>query len=178
MSFLLHRRSLLHCAALSSVLLGSLARAQTSRDGRGGRFDDDLISNLVGDWRIAREIRGTVVHNTARASWVLNHQFLQLHMKDVADPPQYEALVLLGYVYSDKQYLAHWLDNFGAKFAGIGRGSRQGNSVEFCFDYASGPFFNTLTWFPERDQWQFRGETQAADGTRRHFALDTLTRQR
>jgi len=73
------------------------------------------------------------VQNNADAVWVLNHQFLQLHMKDVADPAKYEAIVQLGYVHSDKQYVAFWTDTFGAKFAGVGRGTRSGNSIEFRF---------------------------------------------
>lgn len=162
-------------AAFAAAGLTPQARAQ---DGRGGRFDDDFISRLEGQWRISRQIRGTTVHNVARATWVLNHQFLQIHMKDVAEPPQYEAIVLIGYVHSDQRYVAHWLDNFGGKYAGVGRGKRQGHSIEFRFDYASGPFFNTFTWNPERDEWQFRGESQAPDGSRQLFALDMLTRQR
>jgi len=106
----------------------------------------------------------------------LNHQFLQLHMKDVASPPKYEAIVLIGYVYSDKHYLAHWTDNFGAKFSAVGKGTRNGNSVEFRFEYQDGPFFNTFTWHPERKEWVLRMENQGPSGTRLPFATDTLSK--
>jgi hypothetical protein len=162
-------------AAMSSIAATGCASAQTGVDGPRGRFDDDLIANLEGQWRIARQIRGTTVHNAARAAWVLNHQFLQLHMKDVADPPQYEAIVLIGYVYSDKQYVAFWTDTFGAKFAGVGRGTRNGHTVEFRFGEPEVTFFNTFTWFPERREWVFRMESPAASGGRALFAVDTLS---
>jgi hypothetical protein len=164
-------------AALLSCLspaMNSSAQTSTDVDGPRGRFDDDLISSLEGTWHIVRQIRGTQVENRATGSWVLNHQFLQLHMKDTAAPPKYEAIVLIGYVYSDKQYIAHWTDTFGARFSAIGRGTRRGNSIEFRFEYPDGPFFNTFTWLPERKEWVFRMESQAPTGDRQLFAIDTL----
>jgi hypothetical protein len=152
-----------------------LASAQTNVDGPRGRFDDDLISRLEGQWRITRQIRGTTVQNRGSAIWVLNHQFLQLHMTDAADPPQYEAIVHIGYVYSDKQYVAFWTDTFGAAFAGIGRGTRSGNSIEFKFGEPEATFFNTFTWFPDRHEWVFRMESPAASGGRSLFAVDTVS---
>lgn len=171
----MRRAHLLAVLAFAVLAAAASTFAQTAGDGPGGRFDDDLISKLEGEWRISRQIRGTTVANRAKATWVLNHQFLQLHMKDVAEPPQYEAIVLLGYVHSEQQYVAYWTDSFGAKYAGVGRGTRSGNAIEFRFDYADGPFFNTFTWSPERREWTFRMESQNAQGARQLFALDTLT---
>lgn len=159
-------------AALAATATGV---AQTAADGPGGRFEDDLVSKLEGEWRITRQIRGTTVENTATATWVLNHQFLQLHMKDAASPHRYEAIVLFGYIHSDEQYVAYWADTFGARYAGIGKGVRSGNSVEFRFDYPQGPFFNTFTWFPERREWVSRMESQGAAGSRQLFAIDTYS---
>jgi hypothetical protein len=155
--------------------LDACPQSATAVDGPAGRFDDDLISRLEGTWRIRREIRGTQVENRATCAWVLNHQFLQLHMKDAATPPRYEAIVLIGYVYAEKQYVAHWTDTFGAKFSSVGRGLRSGNSIEFRFEYPDGPFFNTFTWHPERSEWVCRLENQAPSGDRQLFATDTWT---
>jgi hypothetical protein len=172
---MLRRHILAMTLGAAALAAPSIGGAQTAIDGPRGRFEDDLISKLEGEWRITRQIRGTTVENAARATWVLNHQFLQLHMKDVASPPKYEAIVLLGYIYSDKQYVAYWTDTFGAKYAGVGRGVRSGDSVEFRFDYQDGPFFNTFTWFPERRQWVSRMESQGASGNRQLFAIDTFS---
>ena len=105
---------------------------------------------------------------------MLNHQFLQLHMKDVADPPTYEAIVQLGYIHSDKQYVAFWTDTFGAKFASVGRGARSGNSIEFRFGEPETSFYTTFTWFPDKNEWVFRMESPAASGGRSLFAVDTV----
>jgi hypothetical protein len=150
------------------------AQESAAVDGPKGRFQDDLLSKLEGDWSLTRNIRGTEEKNTVRASWVLNHQFLQIHMKDVNNPPAYEALVLIGFIHSSGQYTAHWCDTFGGKFSAIGTGVRTGNSIEFKFNYPDGPFFNTFTWLPNKKQWVMRLESQATTGARKPFATDTL----
>src|SRR5262245_174008 len=102
------------CCFLWSLLFASFvitshqqaAGGDEPPDGPKRIFKDPFIENLAGDWKLTRKIRGKEVINTVQARWVLNHQFLQLHMKDTADPPAYEAIVLIGYVHSDKKYVA------------------------------------------------------------------------
>jgi hypothetical protein len=144
----------------------------------GGKqtFNDELIENLVGDWKITRKIRGKEVKNRATVSWVLNHQFLKLHMKDVAEPPTYEAIVLIGYDHAGQSYVAHWCDTYGGGFSAMGHGKRSGDSIEFQFQYPDGPFYNTFTWDPEAKGWTFRMESQRKDGKRALFAVDNLRR--
>ena len=169
---------------LASVLLLSLVavsqprtiRAEGPKDGPNRIFNDEFIENLSGDWKLTRKIRNTEVTNTCKAEWVLNHQFLQLHMKDVADPPSYEALVLIGYSHADKQYIAHWCDNHGGKFSAIGYGKRSGDSIEFQFEYPDGPFYNTFTWNAKAKGWTFLMESVEKGGKRALFAEDTLRR--
>ena len=170
------RRTALQALA-HGVLASPLAASAQQVDGPGSRFEDDLISNLQGRWLLTRQIRGTEVQNRVTATWVLNHQFLQVHMKDVKEPPTYEAIVFIGYVYATKQYVAHWTDTFGGKFSAMGTGTRIMNSVEFRFEYPDGPFFNTFTWNPATRQWSFRLESQDSTGSRRLFALDALARE-
>lgn len=170
------RRRIVLLSLVGSPFLGSgSAHAQT--DGPKARFDDDLISKLEGTWHLNRKIRGTEVQNLVTANWVLNHQFLYVHMKDVKEPPAYEAIVLIGFIHASKKYVAHWTDTFGGKFSAIGTGERTANSIEFRFDYPEGPFFNTFTWLPDTQQWTFRGESLDASGQRKLFAHDTLTRK-
>jgi hypothetical protein len=168
-------------ALLLAALVGgpvAARAAEQAQDGPKATFHDDLISNLAGSWALTRQIRGKEVRNSVRAEWVLNHQFLQLHMKDVADPPAYEAIVLIGYSHADRQYVAHWCDTYGGKFSAVGYGKRTGNSVEFRFSYPEGPFFNTFTWHPADRRWVMRLESQDAAGERSLFAVDTLERPR
>jgi len=147
-----------------------------SPNGPKRTFNDKLIENLVGDWKITRKIRGKEVENRATASWVLNHQFLELHMKDVAEPPTYEAIVLIGYDHAGRRYVAHWCDTYGGGFSAMGHGKRSGDSIEFEFQYPDGPFYNTLTWDGVAKGWTFRMESQRKDAKRALFAVDTFRR--
>lgn len=135
--------------ALRTITLSVLARPLTvfaqQIDGPQSRFEDDLISNLEGGWLLTRQIRATQVQNRVTANWVLNHQFLEVRMKDVKEPPSYEAIVLVGYIHATKQYVAHWTDTLGGKFSAMGLGTRGTNSVEFRFEYPDGSFFNTFS---------------------------------
>lgn len=159
------------------VLLSSqLAQAEDPPDGPKRIFRDEFIENLVGKWRLTREIRGKEVENAVEVTWVLNHQFLQLHMKDVANPPEYEAIVLIGYSYGDQRYIAHWCDTFGGKFSAMGTGKRTGDAIEFAFHYPDGPFFNTFTWNARSKTWSCLLENQSKDGKRTVFCVDRLRR--
>ncbi len=153
------------------------SHAAEQSQGRSGRLDDSFLENLVGNWQISRRIRGTVVRNTLKAEWVLQHTFVQLHMRDVADPPQYEALVLIGYDASGQRYVAHWCDNFGAQYSAVGYGKRVGNVIDFVFSYPDGPFHNRFSWVPARSAWVFLMEAEGKDGKRTFFAEDTVKKE-
>jgi hypothetical protein len=174
----------MHRTVFASVFLGGLLApvrpaggADEPADGPEKIFRDEFIENLVGEWRLSRKIRGKEVENTASVKWVLNHQFLELHMKDTVDPPAYEAIVLIGYAHADKKYVAHWCDTYGGKFSAVGSGKRAGDSIEFEFRYPDGPFFNTFTWDAGAKSWTFRMESQGKDGKRVPFAVDTLRKR-
>jgi hypothetical protein len=172
----MRRRTLLALLVAAPLSCPEHASAQHA-DGARARFEDDLVSALEGSWLLTRKIRGTDVKNNLTAKRVLNHQFLQVHMADVNQPPSYEAIVLIGFIRATKQYVAHWTDTFGGKFSAMGVGTRSGNSIEFRFQYPDGPFFNTFTFNADAKQWVFRLESEQEDGSRRLFALDTLERQ-
>jgi hypothetical protein len=138
---------------------------------------DPFIEQLAGEWQLKRQIRGREVENAVKAEWVLNYQFLQLHMKDVAVPPAYEAIVYIGYQHADQRYVAHWLDVFGGKFSAIGYGKREGDSIPFVFKYDDGPFYNTFRWDAAAQTWTLTMESAGKDGKRQLFAVDTLRRK-
>ncbi len=169
--------------SVAVLVLGACAqfpttsREQAAADGPNQTFQDELIDRLVGEWNLTRTIRGKELENTLEAKWVLHHQFLELHMKDVADPPAYESLVLIGYSRADQRYIAHWCDTWGGKFSSDGFGTRSGDSIEFEFHFPDGPFFNTFTRDPASDAWTFRMENATADGKRSLFGMDSLHRR-
>lgn len=151
--------------------------AQDPLDGPSRIFNDDLLNNLVGDWKLNREIQGRTAENAVTVEWVLNHQFLRIHMKDVKKPATYEAMVFVGYDNTSERYVAHWLDVFGGRFSEtLGYGSRTGNAIKFVFEYPDGPFHNTFTWIAETKSWSFLMEHKNKAGKWVVFARDTLTK--
>ena len=161
---------------LSALMLTRVA-AQEPQDGRNRIFRDDLLDNLVGNWKVTRKIRGQTFETSAQGEWVLNHQFLQIRMKDANNPPAYEALVYIGYDNASERYVVHWLDVFGGRFSEtLGYGSRSGNSIKFVFEYPDGPFHNTFTWNPETKTWQFLMQSKDKTGKWVIFAEDNLRR--
>ena len=141
------------------------------------KVEDPFLDNLVGHWQITRKIRDRTETNSLDAEWVLQHRFVRLHMKDVADPPKYEAIVMVGYDPGKQRYVAHWTDNFGAQYSGVGYGKRAGNSIEFDFAGDDGHFYNTFTWNPDSGAWRMLMESGARDGTRKFFAEDSAERK-
>ena len=172
----MNRREIL-TATFGTILSGLNTPAHSTTDGPSGRFEDDLISNLEGNWRAGRKVQDTVVEKIMRGTWVFNHQFLQLDLKYVEASVIFEAIILIGYIHSDTQYVAHWIDNFGGKFSGVARGFRKENTVEFRFDYSSGSFFYTLIWIPELRFWISKLDGQNAAGLRAPFVTDLYVRQ-
>lgn len=172
-------RSILLPLVLAGALVPAACRSASPAGGggEGAGARDAFLDNLVGDWEVIREHDGEISRHALRAEWILNRQFLKLHMRHQAEPPEYEAIVLIGYDGESKEYVAHWCDIFGAKFSAVGRGARTGDSVEFVFEYLDGPFYNTFTWDAEAKGWAFIGEAKGEDGRRVPFAVDTVKRR-
>src|SRR5437762_8586638 len=106
------RNALLILAALW-LATGALSRGEEPAPTKG--LNDPLLDKLVGDWNVERKFpSGRTAKNTAHVEWVLQHQFVELHYRDVVTPPAYEAIVLVGYDSVNKRYVCHWTDNFGA----------------------------------------------------------------
>jgi len=151
--------------------------AQEPLDGPKRIFRDDLLDTLVGKWVLTRKIRGQEVRNTLEAEWVLNHQFLQINMKDMATPPTYEAKVFIGYDNTSERYVAHWIDVYGGRFSEtLAYGRRDGDSILLNFEYPDGPFHNELTWNATAKGWTFMMQRKNASGQWVPFAQDSLRR--
>jgi Protein of unknown function (DUF1579) len=120
------------------------------------KFQDALLDNLVGDWHVERKFgSGRTAENTLHAEWVLDHQFLELHYRDMAMPPKYQAMVFIGYNPGDQRYVCHWIDNFGGEFSALGSGKidRERHAIEFTFNYKDGRFTNRFSFDPTTKTW-------------------------
>jgi hypothetical protein len=132
---------------------------------------DSLLGHLVGSWRMAGMVRGHPAMYHLEAARVLQNRFVELHMKDVATPPQYEARVFIGVDSAGARYIVHWLDNFGAAFSiphAVGQAA--GDTIQFTFAYADGPFRDTFVYDRQQDRWHFRLESGDSAGAWRLFA--------
>ena len=150
------------------------ALAQNPRD---QVFKDDLLDNLVGEWKLVRRMQGRITENVVKADWVLNHQFFRIQMRHVENPPMYEATVFIGWDPMQERYVIHWLDVFGGRSSQtLGYGTRNGNTIKFAFAYPDHPFVNTFAWDPEARTWNFLMQQKNPDKSWSVFAEDNLSR--
>lgn len=141
----------------------------------------DLLDHLTGRWVLRGTMGQTELHQQVEAEWVVQGQYLRMHMLDAEPPAEgqtpYEAVYMLGYDEEAGEYIFHLFDTYGAAYTRtIGVGIRTGDSIRFLFDYPGGLFANTFTWYPEAHRWEMTLEQQSEDGTWTRFATKTLTR--
>ena len=109
-----------------------------------------LLATLAGDWDLAGTVLGKPAHYRAQGRWVLHGGWLEFSMVDLATPPDYEARVFIGYDAKAGDYVAHWLDRFGAAGARVtATGSGQDGTLVLLFPYAEGAFRDTLSLAPD-----------------------------
>src|SRR4029453_16886752 len=74
---LLTMMQFIRCPLAVLVLLLAVFKisAQEPLDGPTRIFNDALLDDLAGEWKLKRQIRGRNIENTVSAEWVLNHQF-------------------------------------------------------------------------------------------------------
>jgi hypothetical protein len=144
---------------------------------RGRVFHDSLLQQLTGDWTMTGAVKGKPVTYGFRAEWVLQHTWFRLEMQDVAEPPQYQAIVYIGYDDDSARYVAHWIDVFGGRFSEtLGYGRREGNVVRFEFKYPDGPFYTSFLLDPAAGTWRVEMKDRLPDGSWRDFARYRLDR--
>jgi hypothetical protein len=166
-------RTILGAAAL---LLGALG-APCARAGDAPSADQAYLDALAGEWDMAGTVLGKPVRYRARGERVLQGGFLRLHMIDAAAVPRYEADVFLGFDAHAGDYVAHWLDKFGAAGARVvATGRRDGQRLVIVFPYTEGAFRDTFTFDARGGGWTLLLESQAQDGTWTTFASYTLVR--
>jgi hypothetical protein len=155
MDFLISFRVLMLTRSTDALTIFVILAA-TGLGAERAKFEDALLDNLVGDWRVERKFdSGRRAENTLHVEWVLDHQFLELRHRDVATPPKYEAMVLIGYDAGDQRYVCHWIDNFGGEFSALGYGrlDNERRAIEFTFNYKDGPFINKFSFDPATKTW-------------------------
>lgn len=163
----------------STALAAASAFAATPAAHSAKAPDEAYLDALQGTWVMNGTLGGKPVRYRAEGRRVLQGGFLKLHMVDAESPPQYEADVYIGFDPKAGDYIAHWLDRFGAAGARVvARGDRTGQRLVVVFPYADGAFRDTFTWRPESRSWSLVLESQSADGAWSTFASYVLTRRK
>lgn len=159
------------------LLFLSVSLSAVAQSPRDQIFKDDLLDNLVGEWRLVRKMQGRITENVVKAEWVLNHQFFRIQMRDVENPPAYEATIFIGWDPMQERYVVHWLDVFGGRSSQtLGYGTRNGHTIKFAFAYPDHPFVNTFSWNPEARTWNFLMQQKNPNKSWSLFAEDNLSR--
>ncbi len=155
-----------------------LFAAAVPLDGPSRLFQDDLFEHLAGKWRLVGARGNEAVDHTVEVDWVLNHQFLRIHEKAVAPAKSglvYEAMVFVGRDNRSDRYVAHWIDVFGGRWSEtLGYGRRDGDEVEFVFEYPDGPFRTAFRWDPATKSWRWRMRQKNEAGDWKDFLVATL----
>jgi hypothetical protein len=160
--------------ALALALSGGLAAAAPT-----AQPADPFLADLAGKWDMVGTVRGKAVHHHGEGRWVLKGSWLCLSIVDAASPPGYVASVYLGFDTRQHDYIAHWLDQFGAAGARVvATGRREGRTLVLLFPYAEGAFRDTLTLATGGGGGTLRLESQQKDGSWSTFASYRLTRRR
>jgi hypothetical protein len=139
--------------------------------------DNAYLEKLLGPWDITGSMGSKALHYRARGERVLQGGFLRLHMVDADPDPKYEADVFIGVDPQQHDFIAHWLDRFGAAGARVvGNGKRDDARLVIVFPYVDGAFRDTFTFMPDSDTWLLLLESQKPNGSSSTFATYTLAR--
>jgi hypothetical protein len=138
--------------------------------------DEAFLDALQGTWTMAGTLRGKPVRYVADGQRALQGGFVKLHMVDSESRTPYEADVYIGFDAKANDYIAHWLDRFGAPGARVvAKGERHGPQLVLIFPYAEGAFRDTFTWQPATGTWSLLVESKETDGSWSIFAKYSLT---
>lgn len=143
----------------------------------------DLADHMTGNWSMTGQVVRQDAHHSVHAEWMLNRQFLRIEENTVRDAPaserRYNAVWFLGYDEVSERYVIHLLDGYGARFSEtLGYGIRNGNEIQFVFEYPDGPFHTTFRWSPASDKWEWLMEQKGKDGKWGQFADLNLVREK
>jgi dipeptidyl aminopeptidase/acylaminoacyl peptidase len=173
------------CALMFTLVIPSVAYPQVrSLDGQSASLQDDLLDLLVGKWDVRGTTHNTPTTQTLEVDWVLNHQFLRIYQKSSENvfggSVPYEAILMVGYDPTSKNYVLHLMNIRGGGFArGIAVGRRTGNEISFVYYDIVPPGVNSaaptlatedsrpgvrFTWEPDSKSWHLVFGTQTAKG--------------
>lgn len=158
---------------LTAFSITTASFAQTKEDTTDDRFHDDLLDHLVGKWHDTAVAHGSTFTSEIDASWVLNHQYLLIHLKSNEVVPwwgvQMEYYEYIGYNHYKQRYTIHGMSIEGDEdlSEGFSYGYRNGNDFKNIAKFgADTNIVQHLIWQPESNIWliQSRPEINGKEG--------------
>lgn len=139
------------------------------------------LAALVGDWQLTGSMSSVELRQEVTARWALGSRFVRidcLSTLPAEDGSLYEATYFIGHNETEDVLVMHLLDSLGvATDCPVGVGRLEGSSVEFVFDYASGPFVNRFSYSSSDDSWR-HDLFSLGSGSAETFATKHLQRRR
>lgn len=127
---------------------------------------DAVLERLLGSWVMRGHVMGDSVTYRLEVGRRLMGRFVELHMRDAAEPSQYESRVLIGADTIAPRIIVHWMDSFGAAYSvPPGFGTARGDSVQFTIGYATGEFRDVFSANAD-GTWRLLITSHSAEGVR------------
>ncbi len=159
------------------LILAEIA-AESVRAETPGDPDNRFLDAMAGDWMVTGTTLGKPIQYTLHGQRVLAGGFVRLDLVDTHNPPAYQADVYVSFDKTKRDYIMHWLDQFGAAGARVvGEGRRDGERLVVDFPYADGAFRDTFTYDPKAQDWHWLLQSQDKNGQWSVFANYTLKRR-
>ena len=137
---------------IAFLLISSIV-AVLAEDARDKQLNDRFLDQLVGEWHVTRNFpKRPRAENVVRVQWTLNHQWLELQYRDIATPSKYEADVFIGFDAAKKQYVCHWMDNFGGAYSAMDWGKIDDKMLSLEFKFGD-ELTNRFTFDPKSKNW-------------------------
>ncbi|TKK65390.1 hypothetical protein FC093_19975 [Ilyomonas limi] len=155
------------------IIIATTSFAQNTEDTTDHRFHDDLLDHLVGKWNVTSIAHGSPFTSVIDASWILNHQYLVIHLKSNEVIPwwhvQMEYYEYIGYNHYQKRYTVHGMSIEGDEdlSEGFSYGYRNGNDFKTVAKFgADANIVQHFIWHPETNSWniQSRQEINGKEG--------------
>lgn len=156
-----------------AIFIVNTTFAQTAEDTADHRFHDDLLNHLVGEWNDTAIAHGSKFTSHVDVKWVLNHQYLLIHLKSHEVIPwwhvQMEYYEYIGYNHYQKRYTVHGMSIEGDEdlSEGFGYGYRNGNDFKTVAKFgADTNIVQHFIWQPATNSWaiQSRPERNGKEG--------------
>ena len=138
---------------------------------------DAFLQQLAGSWEMTGTLLGKPVRQRGEGRFVLKDGWLRFTIVDHGVPPAYQAAVYIGFDAKAGDYIAHWLDQFGAAGARVvASGHRDGQRLVLIFPYPEAAFRDTFVTEPGGARATLLLESQHPDGHWSVFATYQLRR--